>query len=418
MFNFLATKTFTQSAITLIGTVLNGILGLLFYIMTARFLGPADFGILVLSITALTLLSDLANLGTNTGIIRFVGKYINSDKEKVNRFLKLTFEFKLIVWLVILVLGLFLAPFIASSIFFKEELTTPLRITLVGVGGAMFYSFVTNSIQAHQKFLTWGILNVGTNLLRLLIVALLINIYGLNTQNTLYTYIIILFLGFFVGLIFLPNFFKVKNELSVSKEFFDYNKWIALFIIIAAISSRMDTFLTGRFLSSTQVGIYGAANQLSQVVLQLTYALASVAAPKLASFNNDKVASLYLKKLQLLVCGLFLLGILSIPAISFLIPLVYGENYNQAVAPFVIIFIGQLFFLLAVPAHQSIFYYFSNPKIFVFTELMKLLITVTLGLLLIPTLGTIGAAFLVLITNIFSFAITGIWVIHKFSKQR
>ena len=43
--SILATATFKQSQVTIVGTIINGVLGALFYIVLARFLGPSDFGI-------------------------------------------------------------------------------------------------------------------------------------------------------------------------------------------------------------------------------------------------------------------------------------------------------------------------------------------------------------------------------------
>ncbi len=116
------TVTWKQSQITVIGSLINGGLGLLFYILLARILGPSDFGLLTVSIVTLTLISDIADFGTNTGLVRHVSAYLNSDKHKALRFLKLSLEIKLLVWIGVLTLGVYLAPVIAQQIFNKPEL--------------------------------------------------------------------------------------------------------------------------------------------------------------------------------------------------------------------------------------------------------------------------------------------------------
>ena len=114
------TSTFQQSQITVIGTILNGALGALFYVFMARFLGPSDFGLLVISIATLTLIADIADLGTNTGLIRFVSLHLISNKIKALKFLKLGLQIKFIIWTIILITGFFFAPFLSNSIFKKE----------------------------------------------------------------------------------------------------------------------------------------------------------------------------------------------------------------------------------------------------------------------------------------------------------
>src|SRR3989344_533456 len=94
--SILKTATFRQSSITFTGTVLNGFLGALFYIVLARYLGPANFGLITIALTTLVLIADIADIGTNTGLVRFVSANLVNNKEKAYKFLKLALEVKLI----------------------------------------------------------------------------------------------------------------------------------------------------------------------------------------------------------------------------------------------------------------------------------------------------------------------------------
>ena len=78
----LDTATFRQSSITFGGTILNAAFGAIFYILAARFLGPANFGLLSVAIAVLTLLADVGDLGTDTGLVNFVAKNIDKNKKK------------------------------------------------------------------------------------------------------------------------------------------------------------------------------------------------------------------------------------------------------------------------------------------------------------------------------------------------
>ena len=76
------------------------------------------------------------------------------------------------------------------------------------------------------------------------------------------------------------------------------NKWVALSVVISAVSSRLDTFLTARLLTESQLGIYSASNQLVQVVPQLIGALGTVIAPKMSGMSASAFPR-YLKKTQM-----------------------------------------------------------------------------------------------------------------------
>lgn len=409
------TKTFSQTLLTSTGTILNGILGLVFYFVLARQLGPASFGVFSFSVAVLTLVGDIANVGSDTGMVRFVGKYINTDKNRALKFLKLSLETRIFVWLFVLTIGWFLVPGIVNSFFAKPELIFPLRLALLGVGSYQVFSFITYGLQSLQKYWIWNGVNIGTNSLRLLITLVLIYFGFLNTNTFLGVYILVPFLGFLIGLMFLPNFFKVKNENGVAGEFFKYNVWIAVFTLVSAVASRVDTLISTKILSLHDVGIYASASQLASVVPQIVFAIGTVVAPKLASFGSDKIAKEYLKKVQIFTVFLAILGIaVGIPLSRFVIPIFYGNDYLQAFSPFAVLLIAQAVFLVSVPVHSAIYYYFEYPKLFVFISLGNILITAAGGWYLISNYGLIGAAYSVLFGNIFNFIVPAAWVLRKF----
>lgn len=416
--SILSTATFKQSQITILGTIINGFLGALFYILMARFLGPNNFGLLAVSIATLTLIADVADFGTNTGIVRFVSSHLTSDKEKAFRFLKLSLEVKAGVWMLVLIIGIILAPVIADKIFNKTELELPLKLTMFGVGGALLFSFATSSLQAFQKYFTWSFVNISTNFLRLIFILILFFYQQLNLTNGLFIYLLLPFFGFCLTLLFIPvkKIFIIKNEFSVAKQFFSYNFWVAMFTIIAAFSSRLDTFLSARLLTAQEIGLYSAANQLVQVVPQIVGALGVVAAPKFASFQNINQMLAYFKKFQLFVAGLTILGLLVIPISTYIIPMIYGVQYQDAVLPFIILFSAMLIFLISVPLHNSIIYFFSKPQVFVWISIGHLFVIGVFGYFLILNYGVVGAAMAVLVGTIFNLLAPLGWFLWRIKR--
>ena len=416
--SILKTATFRQSSITFTGTILNGLLGALFYIVIARILGPAQFGLLTVAIVTVTLIADIADIGTNTGLIRFVSSNLTHNKEKALKFLKLSLEIKLIVWVISFFVIFLSAPILANQIFHKEELINPLRLVSLGVGGALLFSFATSSLQAFQKYFLWSVVNVVTNLLRLIFILILGFYVTVNVESSLLIYIILPFFGFFLTLFILPTrkIFSARNEYSLSKELFSYNIPVAIFTFIAAISARLDTFLTASLLTARDVGIYGAANQLVQVVPQLISALGVVAAPKFASFENINKMMEYFKKFQLFVSGIVLLGIVAIPIAVYFIPIIYGQEYIESIGPFVILLLAMLVFLFSIPVHNSIIFYFGRPDVFIWVSIGHLILIAGLGYFMISNFGIIGASLTVLAGTTFNFVYPLIWLLIKLKK--
>lgn len=414
----LKTKTFSQTLVTSFGTIINGVLGLFFYVLAARYLGPSKFGVFSIAVAAIALIASITNFGVDTGIVRFVGNYISTDKEKALRFLKSGFYIKMISSILVIILGWYLVPFIAIKFFQKSELIFPLRLSLIGVASALLFSYVSSAVQAFQKFWIWSGLNIFSNLLRLLATAGLFALGIFNVESALSVYIIFPFLGFLLGLFFLPNFFKVQGEKQVFSEFMKFNGWVAAFTIIAAISSRLDTFLSARFLTLNDVGIYSVAVSLTSFIPQVVFAIGTVVAPKLASFTSKADALKYLKKLQFFVLGIGTFGIIiGIPLSYFVIPSFYGGDYILSINPFIILLFAQAIFLISIPVHTAIIYYFSYPKLFVYITLINFLILLVGGWYAIGEFGYTGAAWVFLIGSISNFVIPAVWVVNKFRKK-
>jgi O-antigen/teichoic acid export membrane protein len=411
------TATLRRSSITFLGTVVNAFFGALFYIFIARILGPSDFGLITIALTVLTLTSDMGDLGTDTGVVNFVSRHIENEKEKAYKFLKLGLEIKIFVSIFAIVIGFLFSGFIAADIFLKPQLEFPIQIAFMGVGSLLLFSFIVHSLQALQRFWGWSLIQAGTNLLRLILILLLFYLGYKNVNTTMWIYIFIPFVGFLYGLKMLRvKFWSVKNEWSVSNEFFRYNKWVALIAIISAVTARMDTFISARLLSSSEVGIYSAANQMIKIVPQIVIALGTVIGPRMAQVATFKEYLRYFKKTQLLVIGLSLLGLMCVPFVLLLIPYIFGNEYVSSGPVFFVLLISMLIFLISVPVHMSVFYYFSFPKLFFMVSLFHFILVSILGWYIIGKYGVIGASFTVLAGQIFDFTIPLIYVLRKIRK--
>ena len=166
------TSTFKQSSLTMFGTVTNGFLGAVFYILVARYLGPAQFGLFSIATLVLNMVADIGDLGTNTGLVRFVSANRIDNPEKANRFLKLGFEVKLIAAFVIGIVGVSLSSWIAVFLFKKPELAPLLRIAFIGVSGSLLFSFILTTLQAYERFWSWSLIQVISNAGRIVLIFL------------------------------------------------------------------------------------------------------------------------------------------------------------------------------------------------------------------------------------------------------
>lgn len=411
------TKTLYHSIVSSSFTLVNGILGIIFYAIVARLLGPQDFGVFAIATATLAMLASIANVGTDTGIVKFVANHINTDKQKALRFLKLGLEIKILVGIILITFGWAATPMVIDQIFHKPQLLQPVRLAVVGAALMLLFSFATSALQSIQRFFLWGTLNVTLNASRIVAILILSISSALNVVSSIVVFAAMPLFGFFISLRFLPNFFKVKNENKIAREFFNYNKWVAVFVVIAAVAARLDTYISAKFLSLSEVGIYAVATGLTSIVPQLVSAVATVVAPKLSQIKSNKEAKKYLGQVQLLVLGLAVSGLIfgGIAGAIF-IPLAYGQQYASSITPFLILLAAQAIFLISVPAHTSVIYYFSYPKLFVWISIGNLLIVTLLGIYMITNFGIVGAAVTVLVGNLFNLFIPAVWSINRLNE--
>lgn len=413
----LGTDTLRQSGITFGGTIINGALGAVFYILSARALGPSSFGIMSVALAVSMLASSIGDFGTDAGLTRFVSFYLKKNRQKANKFLKLTLEIKVVSGSLIGVFGFLASDILANQVFQKPEIAMGLKIAFVSVLFTLVYGFVVSTLKALQKFVLWSAIQIGANLVRVVVIVALF-VFGLmSVEASLLTYLATLFAGFILGMLFfLPrDFLKAKEHGSVAGELFNYNKWIAIFTLVAALSSRLDTFIAARLLTSTELGIYSAANQLVYIVPQIIGALGTVFAPKMAEMESSKVVP-YLKKTQLMVIGLALLGVLAAPVVAYFVPSIFGSQYIGAIPPFYVLLVAMLVFLISVPVHNAILFYYANPRLFFWLSLGHLAIMGGLGWVLISNFGVMGAAFTVLAGTIFNFIVPSVWLLKKIKE--
>lgn len=413
------TATFKQSSLTMFGTVVNGFLGAIFYILVARYLGPAQFGLFSIATLVLNLISDIGDLGTNTGLVRFVSAHRANDPERAKRFLKLGFEVKLVAAFIVGTFGILLSSWIAIFIFKKPELTPLLRIAFIGISGSLLFSFILSTLQSYERFWSWSLVQVASNMGRVALIIIFYRFFGISAIASMGIYAAIPMLGFAGGLfVTSTRFLKVKGETSEIKEFFHYNKWVALFTLIAAFSSRLDSFLTARYLTIFEIGIYAAATRVTQIVPQLVAAISTVIAPKMASIGTRGEFITYMKKTQLFVSAIAFLGILSIPVVTYLIPIIFGDSYKASIPIFIVLLFAMLVLLISIPIHTAVTYYFSYPKLFVWISIGNLIIVSSVGYFLIPRFGVMAAAYSVLLAGIFALVVPGIWVLRKLAKEK
>jgi O-antigen/teichoic acid export membrane protein len=394
----LRTKTFQQSIITVVATFATAGLGAVFYLLLARLIGANDYGLFSISVSILTLLVGVVDLGMAQGLVRFVSE--NSNDLKYLAYAKIALKTKFIVGLSVwAVLWVFAGPI--SQLIGHPEIKVLLPVVGLGIISMILFALAIYIFQGLQKFLLWGGLQISGNIFRLILLSLLFLWVKIDPTWGLLLFISAPLFGFIISWFWLPTkIFSAIVTKEQHSQFWNFNKWTAAFTIVSVLTSRIDILLTARFLSLSETGVYSLSTIMVAFLPQLSSAFGAVTAPKLASFSDAKHSREYVSKATLFSLGIsIVVGLFMIPAALFVIWFT-GKDFSQALIPFLILLIALLIFNSLNPVRDSILYYYKLPKFFFWAGLMQATALILASIILIPIWGVVGTALSVLIGQI------------------
>lgn len=400
------------------GTALIGLIGLVFYILVARNLGPEQFGLFTVAASILVISADIFDFGSNSGIVKFVAEaLVEKNYQKAAAIAKFAFVFKLVVGLALMVVGFIVARPLAINIFHQKELVSLLHFAFFGVIIILFLGFFTSILQAFKRFFDAVLINLTANIVRLIVVAVLLGTGFVNNQTAMAAFAFSPIVGVLAG--FLKSPLKLSpNAINrgLALKFLGFNKWIAAGFILAAIQVRLPSFLLIRLSDSTQTGLFSAASTLILFAPQVATALSVTFAPSFSQIAQIEAAKQFFQKAILVSLSFALLSLILIPLASTVLNLTVGSQFLKATSPFQILAISAVFLILSVPQTTAIIYYFSKPQLYAAISAVQLIIIFSLNLLLIPDFGATGSAVAVLLATITGFSITTIYLLLKWQK--
>lgn len=396
-------KVGKDSAIVLIGNFLGAGLGFIATILITRTLGPAEFGLFSVALAVMGIASQISDFGISTGLTRFVSLYLKADIQKANLMLKVSLKFKLIITTIVFIIGFFASESLAIHVFGKPELKPILELAFTGAFGTSLVGYISTTLQARQSFAKFTYINLINPFIKITIIVLLYLTYNLNLLSALTTVIIIPFIAFLIGSLIIPrDFLETKgDEKEVLNELYHFSKWILVSVFCVMIFNRLDVIMLTYFKTIEVVGYYSAAYTFAFVFPLVTGTITTVLLPKVSMISEKEQLRNYIKR-SLKVSIPFLFPLIILLFISHpLIVYIYGNEYLPAVIIFQILICGFALSIIINPI-SLIIYSFNKPEILAYLNIMQLILNFIGNVVVIPSYGAIGAAFVTFITSLFA----------------
>ena len=409
--NLSFTQTGKDTGVVFLGTLINIIVGGLFFILAPRILGPADYGLFSVILATGLMVFNFANFGIDTGILRFIKP---GQKETNQKYLKLALKAYLAIGFLIFSLGYVFSPIIAQFLD-APQTENLLRIAFGATMFSLLGNFFVAVLQTQKQFIKASAVNISANAARLVILAiasyfLTIDLHFLTILVYAVTILYVIF-----GKIFVPlDFLRVQEEHLHFKNFFGYNFWVAASLAISAIP--FDNYLLVKIAGPVATGLYAAPMKILAMTYQFAGSFSRVLASRYSSFDSNKKAIEFSQKATPLVLAVFF-GLL---VISFLanpiVRLFFGNQYQQSIQIFRITSVGMAFFFADTIPVSIILYYFGRSKVTFYVTVWHYLIYVLLLLYFIPRQSALGAAIAFSISEIITFLTLSAYVVFKFRK--
>lgn len=384
----LSSKIAYNTIIQLIGKVVSTVLGLISLAMMARYLGQDGFGSYTTIINFVSFFAIIADLGLTLVTVQMISQP-NVDEKKV---LENLFGLRLIS----IILFLALAPVVA--IFLPYDTTIKIGI-LIAAASFLFPALSQIIIGLLQKKLRMDKAVIAETTSRLILV---IGIYfsikleqGLN--GILWATVISAAVNFLISYLLSIKYYFLKPA-------FDFTLWrevtrkswpLAITIVLNLLYLKTDTLILSLIKSPGEVGLYGAAYRIIDVLTTLPYMFAGIILPilTLSWFEAKKeYFALVLQK------SFDLMAIFSIPIIAGtlvlakpLIVLVAGDEFaDSGLILKILIFALASIFLGCMFSHAVIA--IDRQKEMIRYYIFVSLSAIILYLIFIPKFSYFGAA--------------------------
>ena len=371
------------------------VLSLFVGVLTARFLGPDNYGIINYGAAFVALFSSLCTLGLNSVIIKdFVD---NPDEQGKAIGSAILVRFFSSIASALMIVGI-------SFLMDGDEPITVLAVSLCSIG-VIFQVFDTINywFQAQYKSKITAIATlvayVVMSAYKILLLILGAEVYWFAVATALDYLVIAVFLLFaykkYNGPKLSFSFVKAKGLLGNSYHYI-------LSGMMVAIYGQTDKLMLKQMLSETDVGYYTVATALcSMWVFVLSAIIDSMYPTILNLYGNDRKA-FEKKNRQLYAIVFYVSGFVSLAFLLFggiAVRILYGEAYMPAAMPLKIVTWYTAFSYLGV-ARNAWIVSEGKQKYLKYMYVSAALLNVGLNLVFIPLWGTAGAAFASLITQI------------------
>ena len=374
------------------GKLLRAALGLGVSLIVARWLGPQDFGLFWLFIETIVIGENLLGEGFHPSVVRHYASYAPNNPAQADQVLSSTLALHFVIGIPGVLIGWVGSDWIAYTFFHSEMYVLPLRLGCLGALGAALWSFSLAAFQAREDFRTYSLITPLVNILRVAALPILAGTGHLTLTAVLSLHVVFLYLCPLISLWWLRSHlggFRVNR--SLLHEVLRFGKWTALTDFCLLLPAHLGVPFISYFSDAQTAGIYAAGASLLLLGDYLTATILTIQLPRVSKLTELAAYRTYIRHSLLLSTVLTLALSPTIFLVAPLIHFFYGPEYTAAIPVVQVLFVSFLATVMTYPLFL-IFYAMNRPYLVTFLACTALASWLIVGILLIPDMGAVGAA--------------------------
>lgn len=391
---------------TLISNMIIIGIGFITSVIISNTLGPQLQGVYSLAILMPTMMHNFLNFGQDVSIIYYLSNRTINKKDAINNIVPMFILYTLSSML----LGLILIILFKQRMFNDVPFITLLLALLIS---PLTYlnNMLSSILKSEGNFKSLNKIQVINKFIYFSICTLLFILVNVN---------IVVLANIVILLISIMNIWKKLKINSVkptfNKEFqkrnivYGFKSYLSN--MITFLNYRLDTFIIKALSTTVSVGQYSLAVNLVEQVWIFSTSISTVMFPYVTSIENDeeksKITSTTFK--IVMVITLIIIGFLYFTA-DLIITMIYDKQYSDSIAPFKVLLLG-IFSLSLGRILANDIAARGKPELNALSNLIGLVINVTMNIILIPKMGIVGAA----VATSASYTITSIMFVISFLK--
>lgn len=386
-----------------IGTIIG--MGLTFTerVLVARFFTQAEYGIYSLGLAILGIFVMISLLGLQEGVTRQIAYYMGkNEKSRVKEVIFSSFQIVFITSVILSLILFFVSDHLSIKFSHNPTLSIALKIFAFAIPFVsvtrLFVSIFRGFNRVKERVYFENILQNTLFLLFLLLVILL----NLSFIYTIYAFVASRMVTCITCVLYaikrtsLPTIeVKKSTTNSVKKELLSFSIPLLITTMLIQIMDWTDTLMLGYFKSLDIVGIYNGALPLARLIFIIFNSMAFICVPIVSQLYSQSLFKDIKRIYEVSTKWIFVFST-PIFLVLFLFPnivlgSIFGEEYISA-SPALQILAMAIMFHASLGLNGEILMVMGKTKQIMYASLIGALSNIILNIILIPPLGSVGAA--------------------------